>query len=90
MVSQWMAYSFPNTATMKRILLTASVLINLVLIISADFPKPAVAESQRIEASRTKTKMCGYTILEFGKGVDCHGDTIQLAKRNGIYVRVKK
>jgi hypothetical protein len=75
---------------MKRILLTASVLINLVLIISADFPKPAVAESKPIEASQAKIKSCGYTILEYGKGIDCHGDTIQLAKRNGIYVRVKK
>ncbi len=25
----------------------------------------------------------GYTIIEFGKGIDCHGDTIQLEKIDG-------
>ena len=25
----------------------------------------------------------GYTIIEFGKGIDCHGDTVKLVKVRG-------
>ena len=25
----------------------------------------------------------GYTIIEFGKGIDCHGDTVKLVKVKG-------
>ena len=60
--------------------------MNLLLITAADFkakeevmvPKPLVK----------KKTTCGYTIIEFGKGVDCNGDTIKLAKVNGIQVRI--
>jgi hypothetical protein len=27
----------------------------------------------------------GYTVIENGKGLDCHGDTIKLVKKNGHY-----
>jgi hypothetical protein len=75
---------------MKRILLTASVLVNLVLIISADFHGPVSAEPKNQTPKREKVAGCGYTILEFGKGIDCKGDTIRLVKRNGVQVRLKQ
>lgn len=28
----------------------------------------------------------GYTIIEYGKGIDCHGDTVVLEKRGGLQV----
>jgi hypothetical protein len=35
---------------------------------------------------KTKKKSCtGYEIIEAGKGVNCHGDTIKLTKRSGFY-----
>ncbi len=31
-------------------------------------------------------KFCsGYTIIEAGLGVDCHGDTVKLVKNHGYY-----
>lgn len=33
-------------------------------------------------------KCIGYTIIAFDKGIDCHGDTIRLARRHGYAERV--
>ena len=31
-------------------------------------------------------KSCrGYEVIEAGKGINCHGDTIKLTKRSGFY-----
>jgi len=43
-------------------------------------------------SSPTKTRPtapanCGYSIVEFGKAINCVGDTIQLVKRYGVQVR---
>lgn len=36
---------------------------------------------------REQATICkGYTIIEYGKGVDCHGDTVFLEKRGGLQV----
>jgi len=66
---------------MKKILLTISVVLNLVLIMGASFP----IRDKKNEIKKPST--CGYTIVEFGKGVDCKGDTIRLIKKNGVQVR---
>lgn len=35
---------------------------------------------------RKKSHACvGFTVIEAGKGVNCYGDTIRLAKTNGYY-----
>lgn len=34
-----------------------------------------------------KNPCVGYTIIEFDKGVDCYGDTIQLVRKNGFAQR---
>ena len=41
-----------------------------------------------LEARPAKNKCLGYTIIEFDKGIDCHGDTIVLMRRNGYAERV--
>jgi hypothetical protein len=30
---------------------------------------------------------CGYTIIEYGKGIDCNGDTVKIVHKNGAHVR---
>lgn len=68
---------------MKKLIFTVSVLVNVLLITAADFRSNEVAVKPV-----TKKPVCGYTIIEFGKGVDCNGDTIKLAKVNGVQVRI--
>jgi hypothetical protein len=70
---------------MKKLLFTASILLNLVWLMAADFKPLPVEEAQSVK--KTEKPACGYTIIEFGKGIDCHGDTIKLVKVNGMQVR---
>jgi len=71
---------------MKKLIFTVSVLMNLLLITAADFKaKPEVTATEPLVKKKTN---CGYTIIEFGKGVDCNGDTIKLARVNGVQVRI--
>lgn len=71
---------------MKKVLVTISVLANLVLIMGANYPIKADKKSNMVK----KASGCGYTIVEFGKGVNCHGDTILLVKKNGLQMRAEK
>jgi hypothetical protein len=68
---------------MKKTIFTVSVLLNLVLITAADFKAKPITSNPVMK----KKSACGYTIIEFGKGVDCNGDTIKLTKVNGVQVR---
>jgi hypothetical protein len=34
------------------------------------------------------TPCVGYTIVEFGTAIDCHGDTVELTRVNGLQVYV--
>ncbi|HYG19300.1 MAG TPA: hypothetical protein VD816_10230 [Ohtaekwangia sp.] len=65
---------------MKRILFT---IIGLCLLVVA-------FGSQLLTASNTttaKAHCAGYTIVEAGIGIDCHGDTVRLVKTAGFYER---
>lgn len=75
---------------MKRYLLTVSLLANLIWIISADFKTSTQEVKAPAMEKKVEKKSCGYRIIEFGKGINCKGDTIRLEKRNGIQVRVIK
>jgi hypothetical protein len=64
---------------MKKIVFTLAVLIVLVMMMSANVESPS--GSTALMAPR---KPCyGYTIIEFGKGINCDGDTVKLVKVNG-------
>jgi hypothetical protein len=40
-----------------------------------------------VSPSRPSGDKCfGYTITEFGKGINCNGDTIRLTRKNGLQV----
>jgi hypothetical protein len=70
---------------MKKVLLLAIGLVCLVmLIVAADFRRlPHMLTSEPVKVNCT-----GYTIIEFDKGVDCRGDTIQLIRKNGFAERL--
>ena len=67
---------------MKKMFLIAGGLSGLVMIIAAaDFrPFPHLLDSRE--------KCTGYTIIEYDKGIDCHGDTIKLVRKYGFAERV--
>lgn len=67
----------PNSDGMNRLLLIFGILLILIALVGADLRRkkadPPIAE-----------KRChGYTIIEFGKGVTCNGDTIRLMPAPG-------
>jgi hypothetical protein len=51
----------------------------LIALLGADLYKKQPSTPITIQ----KKKCLGYTIVEFGKGVDCNGDTIKLTKVTG-------
>jgi hypothetical protein len=65
---------------MRKIILALSVIAMVILLLGADI--------RRNDSSKValKKKCLGYTIIEFGKGLDCNGDTVRLVKKNGIQV----
>jgi hypothetical protein len=62
---------------MRKAILTPLVITVLIMLIGADIRRP-------VPDTKPEKKFCnGYTIVEFGKAVDCNGDTINLVKVNG-------
>lgn len=70
---------------MKKIFLLFSVVLMLVALLGADIRRKKEGKSR---ASVVTKKHCyGYTIIEFGKGINCDGDTVKLTKVAGGQVR---
>lgn len=65
---------------MKKIFLLFSLVLAVVVLLGADIRR----KKQASQTPVVEKKPCyGYTIIEFGKGVDCHGDTVKLEKIKG-------
>jgi len=65
---------------MKTIFLLFGIVITLVVLLGADIRREKEEQSQ----PKVQEKPCyGYTIIEFGKGINCKGDTVRLAKVKG-------
>lgn len=64
---------------MKKVFLLFSVLVVLIVLLGTDIRRKKEAVSVSVE----KMPCYGYTIVEFGKGVDCNGDTVKLIKVPG-------
>lgn len=64
---------------MKKIFLLFSVVMVLIVLLGTDIRRKKEVVSVSVE----KTPCYGYTIIEFGKGVDCNGDTVKLTKVPG-------
>ena len=65
---------------MKKIFLLFGVVLTLVVLLGADIRRKKEAS---LAAVVEKRPCYGYTIIEFGKGVDCNGDTVKLTKVKG-------
>lgn len=56
----------------------------VMLMVAADFRRiPGL-----LDAPSPKRSCTGYTIIEYDKAIDCHGDTIALVRKNGFAERV--
>jgi hypothetical protein len=70
---------------MKKVFFLAAVLMVLVLVIvAADYR----TIPHLLNTPIPQKDCAGYTIIEFDKGIDCHGDTIKLSRKNGFAERV--
>ena len=65
---------------MKKIFLLFGVILTLVVLLGADIRRKKEASLAQVAE---KKPCAGYTIIEFGKGIDCNGDTIKLVKVPG-------
>lgn len=64
---------------MKKVFLLFSVVVVLIVLLGTDIRRKKEAVSPSME----KKPCYGYTIVEFGKGIDCNGDTVKLIKVPG-------
>lgn len=67
---------------MKKVFLTLMIMIVIMTVIGAGLHHSSVSQRPKPK----KSPSCGYTILEYGKGIDCNGDTVKLVKVDGIQV----
>ena len=64
---------------MKKVFLVFSVVVVLIVLLGMDIRRKKESLPEMVE----KKPCYGYTIIEFGKGVDCNGDTVKLTKVPG-------
>ncbi|HYG04250.1 MAG TPA: hypothetical protein VD927_17505 [Chryseosolibacter sp.] len=67
---------------MKKIVAGAGIVVMLLVTLGADIRR---TDSSKTQAT-VKKKCIGYTIIEFGKGIDCNGDTLKLIRVNGVQI----
>jgi len=65
---------------MKSIFLLFGIVLTLVVLLGADIRRKKEAP---MEPAAEKRPCYGYTIIEFGKGIDCQGDTVKLVAVKG-------
>jgi len=64
---------------MKTIFLLFGIVLIIIALVGADFRK----QKEAAEKPSEKKPCYGYTIVEFGKGINCYGDTVDLVKVPG-------
>ncbi len=64
---------------MKKIFVLFSLILTVILLVGADLRQQKDASPVVV----TEKPCYGYTIIEFGKGINCHGDTVKLTKVKG-------
>jgi hypothetical protein len=69
---------------MRKVVVALTVMIMLVVLIGADIRRTDSSNAPTQKAAVPKKKCYGYTIIEYGKGINCHGDTINLVRVDGI------
>lgn len=71
---------------MKRTLTLLNCALLLAILLGANVRGTVEAEPQ--PAITHQAPCQGYTIIEYGKGINCHGDTVKLVKVGGIQTLV--
>jgi len=66
---------------MKRFAVALIMIVASFALSGVTFHKPADAQPVR-----KYSPSCGYTIVEYGVGIDCNGDTVRIVKKNGAQV----
>jgi hypothetical protein len=64
---------------MKKLILLLIVIGTAIALCAAVMPRKV-----KTKELHKKNVACGYTIIEFGIGVDCNGDTVKLEKSKGF------
>ena len=67
---------------MKKIFLLFGLVLIVVALVGADLRRKKEASVSTLEEV-VKKPCYGYTIIEFGKGINCQGDTVMLTKVRG-------
>ncbi|RAW01405.1 hypothetical protein [Pseudochryseolinea flava] len=67
---------------MKKVFLTFMMMVTILAVIGAGLHHGSVSQRPKPK----KAPSCGYTIVEYGKGIDCNGDTVKLIREQGIQV----
>jgi hypothetical protein len=62
---------------MKKLGSFLGLLLTLIAFCSATVPKG-------LHPAHKKNSGCGYTVIEFGVGVNCNGDTVKLVRSKGF------
>lgn len=71
---------------MKTIFLLFGFVLMMVVLLGADIRRDKeteMAKASVAEAAAEKLPCYGYTIIEFGKGINCQGDTVKLVRVRG-------
>jgi len=69
---------------MKRIIGSFGMIALAMLLAGVSFHSPV--KSRPVMAEKKYKPSCGYTIIEFGIGIDCNGDTVRITRTNGAQV----
>jgi hypothetical protein len=67
---------------MKRFMVALTMIVVTIVLSGVSFREP-----ETVQTVRKYSPSCGYTIIEFGVGIDCNGDTVKIVKKNGAQIR---
>jgi hypothetical protein len=69
---------------MKHIIGSLGMIALAMLLAGVSFHGPV--KSAPVVTTKKYKPSCGYTIIEFGIGIDCNGDTVRITRTNGAQV----
>ena len=64
---------------MKKLFLLFGIVLIVIVLVGADLRQ----QKDAMPATADQKPCYGYTIIEFGKAVNCYGDTVRLTKVRG-------
>lgn len=74
-----------KSISMKRFAVALIAILGCSMLSGVSFHEPPV-----VKQVKKYSPSCGYTIVEFGVGIDCNGDTVRIVKKGGAQVLAYK